>query len=98
MSSKGEVGFNVITGVDPGYPQRGPYETSEGTYPDRMQTSDKIKVWVEHHFFETALKKSSVVVTQPKSASTFHNVASRVAGGPLWFTASDTRIGQYSKK
>ncbi len=33
----GRVGIHVMTGVDPGYPQRGPYEGSEGIYPDRGQ-------------------------------------------------------------
>jgi hypothetical protein len=36
----------------------------------------KTKVRANHHFLETALTKSSVVIVQPKSASTFHNVAS----------------------
>ncbi|HVP80927.1 MAG TPA: hypothetical protein VMV04_23815, partial [Thermodesulfobacteriota bacterium] len=33
----GRVGIHVMTGVDPGYPQRGPYEGSEGTSPGRTQ-------------------------------------------------------------
>ncbi len=33
----GRVGFNVMGGLDPGYPQRGPYEASEEIYPDRGQ-------------------------------------------------------------
>jgi hypothetical protein len=37
MSLKGRAGFNVITGLDPVYPQRGPYEASEGIYPGRGQ-------------------------------------------------------------
>ncbi len=31
----GRVGFNVITDLDPGYRQRGPYEASEGIHPRR---------------------------------------------------------------
>ncbi len=31
------MSFNVILNVDPGYPQRGPYEASEGIYPGRGQ-------------------------------------------------------------
>jgi hypothetical protein len=37
MSSKGERGFQRHNGLDPGYPQRGPYEASEGIYPGRGQ-------------------------------------------------------------
>ena len=35
--------INVMTGVDPGYTQRGPYEALEGIYPGRGQgkTGDK---------------------------------------------------------
>ena len=29
------VGINIMTGLDPDYPQRGPYEAPEGTYPGR---------------------------------------------------------------
>jgi hypothetical protein len=31
------VGIRVRTGLDRGYPQRGPYEASEGIYPGRGQ-------------------------------------------------------------
>jgi hypothetical protein len=31
------VGIHVMTGFDPGYPQRGPAEASEGIYPGRGQ-------------------------------------------------------------
>ena len=38
MSLKGGgVGLNVMTGLDPDAPQRGPYEASEGIYPGRRQ-------------------------------------------------------------
>ncbi len=33
----GRVGFNVMTSLCPDYPQRGPYEASEGIYPGRGQ-------------------------------------------------------------
>jgi hypothetical protein len=36
-SEGGRVGFNVMTGLDPGYPQCRPYQASEGTYPGRGQ-------------------------------------------------------------
>jgi len=35
MSLRGGVGLHAIMGLDPDYLQRGPYEASEGIYPDR---------------------------------------------------------------
>jgi hypothetical protein len=34
MSLKRRVGFNATMGLDPLYPQRGPYEASEGIDPE----------------------------------------------------------------
>ena len=33
LGLKGRVGINLMPDFDPGYPQRGPYEASEGIYP-----------------------------------------------------------------